>query len=62
MIDVPARQGHWVDRQFIPGAERDQIESGALELYFNNLMEYENGTHPLDDDSDDDSIINVTSI
>ena len=57
MIDTPARQGHWIDRQFIPGVESEQIESGVLELYFNNLMEYENGTHPLDYDTDGDSIM-----
>ena len=55
--DTPASQGQWVDRQFIQGSNEDQPDSGVLELYFNNLMEYENGTHPLDDDSDDDSII-----
>ena len=55
--DTPASQGQWVDRQFIQGSNEDQLDSGVLELYFNNLMEYENGTHPLDDDSDDDSII-----
>ena len=55
--DIPAEQGHWIERQFIPNPLSDQIDSGTLELYFTNLMEHDNGTNPLDFDSDDDSVL-----
>ena len=53
--DVPAPQGTWDERQFTPAPTEQQLEQGFLGLYFSNLMEYLNGTHPLDFDSDDDS-------
>ena len=55
--DQPATQGKWENRQFTPLATENQISNGVLGLYFSNLMEYDNGTHPLDADSDDDSMI-----
>jgi hypothetical protein len=55
--DIPAPQGAWEDRQFTPAPVEQQIEQGFLGLYFSNLMEYENGTHPLDADSDDDAMV-----
>ncbi len=55
--DQPATQGKWENRQFTPLATENQISNGVLGLYFSNLMEYNNGTHPLDADSDDDSMI-----
>ncbi len=55
--DQPATQGKWENRQFTPLATENQLSNGVLGLYFSNLMEYNNGTHPLDADSDDDSMI-----
>ena len=51
--DQPATQGKWENRQFTPLATENQISNGVLGLYFSNLMEYNNGTHPLDADSDE---------
>ncbi|MDB4819692.1 hypothetical protein OAH59_04500, partial [Euryarchaeota archaeon] len=45
--DQPATQGKWENRQFTPLATENQISNGVLGLYFSNLMEYNNGTHPL---------------
>ena len=55
--DQPATQGEWENRQFYPLGAENQIGNGVLGLYFSNLMEYNNGTHPLDADSDDDSMV-----
>ena len=55
--DIPAVQGKWESRQFSEYPQEWQIIQGSQSLYFSNLMEYENGTHPLDDDSDDDSVV-----
>ncbi|MFQ3344067.1 MAG: hypothetical protein ACKVI6_03200 [Candidatus Poseidoniales archaeon] len=55
--DVPANQGTWINREFSMGPITDQINQGTFNLYFSNLMEYHNQTHPLDDDTDHDSII-----
>ena len=61
IFDNPATQGVWENREFTPGPASDQIIPSYAELYFTNLMEYNNGTHPLDIDSDDDSqIMEVT--
>lgn len=61
IFDTPATQGVWENREFTPGPASDQIIPSYAELYFTNLMEYNNGTHPLDIDSDDDSqIMEVT--
>ncbi|MDG1535983.1 MAG: hypothetical protein P8Q45_02025 [Candidatus Thalassarchaeaceae archaeon] len=61
IFDTPATQGEWENREFTPGPAGDQIIPSYAELYFTNLMEYNNGTHPLDIDSDDDSqIMEVT--
>ena len=55
--DAPAEQGTWEDRQFTPAPVDQQIGQGFIGLYFSNLMEYDNGTHPLDPDTDDDSMV-----
>ena len=55
--DQPATQGKWENRQFTSFGNEYQISNGVLGLYYSNLMEYNNGTHPLDADSDDDSMI-----
>ena len=55
--DIPAEQGTWEGREFTPAPVEQQIGQGFQDLYFSNLMEYENGTHPLDSDSDDDSMV-----
>ena len=61
IFDNPATQGVWENREFTSGPASDQIIPSYAELYFTNLMEYNNGTHPLDIDSDDDSqIMEVT--
>jgi hypothetical protein len=61
IFDTPATQGVWENREFTPGPAGDQIIPSYAELYFTNLMEYSNGTHPLDIDSDGDSqIMEVT--
>tara|TARA_B110000444_G_scaffold40011_1_gene35807 strand:+ start:5594 stop:11314 length:5721 start_codon:yes stop_codon:yes gene_type:complete len=56
-LDDPATQGTWENRQFTASNLENQISNGALGLFFGNLMEYENGTHPLDPDSDGDSMV-----
>jgi hypothetical protein len=56
-IDDPAIQGTWDSRQFTSFSSEDQISNGFLGLFYGNLMEYNNGTHPLDPDSDDDSMV-----
>ena len=48
--------GVWESRQFTEYSQEWQLGQGTQPLYFSNLMEYENGTHPLDEDSDDDSV------
>ena len=55
--DVPASQGLWEGRQFTEYSQEWQLGQGTQPLLFSNWMEYENGTHPLDEDSDDDSIV-----
>ena len=55
--DTPAEQGTWENREFTPAPVEQQISQGFQGLYFSNLMEFENGTHPLDSDSDDDSMV-----
>ena len=57
ITDVPAPQGTWESRQFSEYELEGQIPQGVQSLLFSNLMEYNNGTHPLDDDSDDDSSV-----
>ncbi len=57
--DIPAEQGTWSSREFNIGPSNNQISQGTLELYFNNLMEYNNGTNPLNSDTDSDSILMV---
>ena len=57
IIDTPAIQGKWVDREFSPFPADQQFGNAQNSLYFTNIMEYENGTGPLDPDSDSDSII-----
>ena len=60
--DVPAAQGKWSSREFSLSNNENQIEQGVLELYYTNLMEYGNGTHPLNDDTDGDSVVMVPII
>ncbi len=55
--DTPAIQGKWEGREFLPYSEDQQIANAANSLYFTNKMEFENGTGPLDPDSDSDSIV-----
>ena len=54
--DTPAEQGKWDSREFSPYSQDLQISSGTTELYFTNIMEFDNGTLPLEPDSDGDSI------
>ena len=54
--DTPAEQGTWMDREFSAYASDQQIANGASALYFTNIMEFHNGTKPLDSDSDSDSL------
>ncbi len=54
--DSPAEQGKWESRQFTAYSQDLQIPIGTSELYFTNIMEYDNGTMPLDPDSDGDSV------
>ena len=54
--DRPAEQGIWDDREFT-SYNTQPIGQSSSELYFTNEMEFENGTHPLDMDSDGDSMI-----
>ena len=53
IFDTPAEQGFWDNREFTPASPNQQILPSNSELYFTNLMEYNNGTHPLELDSDD---------
>jgi hypothetical protein len=55
--DNPAEQGTWLDREFLAYAPDQQIANGVSALYFTNLMEFHNGTNPLDSDSDSDSLV-----
>ena len=57
ILDAPAIQGVWEDRVFSPFSDDQQFGNGANSLYFTNIMEYRNGTGPLDPDSDSDSVI-----
>ena len=57
VLDSPAIQGVWEDREFFPYPQDQQFGNEAQSLYFTNLMEFHNGTGPLDPDSDSDSII-----
>ena len=57
ILDTPAIQGNWDSRVFAPLPEDQQFGNGASSLYFTNIMEYDNGTGPLDPDSDSDSIL-----
>ncbi|MEO2243294.1 MAG: hypothetical protein ABGX49_06475, partial [Candidatus Poseidoniia archaeon] len=57
IFDTPAQQGAWEDREFTAAPIEEQLGLSNSNLYFTNEMEYNNGTHPLDDDSDDDSLI-----
>jgi len=54
--DKPAEQGYWIEREFNPLPEDQQIANGASSLYYTNIMEFHNGTKPLDSDSDNDSV------
>jgi hypothetical protein len=56
-LDTPATQGSWESREFTALGSDMQIGHGSLGLFFGNLMEYENGTLPLNPDSDDDSMV-----
>jgi hypothetical protein len=55
--DNPAEQGTWSDREFSAYAPDQQIANGVSALYFTNIMEFHNGTKPLDPDSDSDSLV-----
>ena len=55
--DNPAEQGTWMNREFSAYASDQQIANGASALYFTNIMEFHNGTKPLDSDSDSDSLV-----
>ena len=57
ILDTPAIQGVWEDRSFSPFSDDQQFGNGANSLYFTNIMEYRNGTGPLDPDSDSDSVM-----
>ena len=57
IFDTPAEQGTWENREFTASSGDQQILPSNLELYFTNLMEYDNGTHPLDVDTDADSLV-----
>ena len=57
IFDNPAEQGVWENREFTPARVNEQIIPSNSELYFTNLMEYNNGTHPLELDSDEDSMV-----
>ena len=57
--DLPAEQGNWEARQFTPSPIDSQLGQGSQPLYFSNIMEFENGTHPLDQDTDDDSMVMI---
>ena len=55
--DSPAEQGAWVDRIFQSANSSEQIGFGNSPLLFTNSMEFGNGTLPLSNDSDSDSIL-----
>jgi len=55
--DIPAKQGNWIDREFNQLQSDMQISSGVSDLLFTNIMEYLNGTEPMNPDSDSDSLI-----
>lgn len=55
--DVPATQGVWENRQFTASSIENQIGNGVAPLFFSNLMEFENGTLPLNSDTDGDSMV-----
>ncbi len=57
IFDTPAQQGAWENREFTAAPIEEQLGLSNSNLYFTNEMEYNNGTHPLNDDSDDDSLI-----
>ena len=54
--DNPAEQGTWENREFSAYAPNQQISNGVTALYFTNIMEFHNGTKPLDPDSDSDAM------
>ena len=55
--DSPAEQGVWVDRVFQSANFSEQIGFGNTPLLFTNSMEFGNGTLPLSNDSDSDSVL-----
>ena len=57
ILDNPAIQGTWQNREFTQFESGSLIPSSNSPLYFTNKMEYDNGTIPLEMDSDGDSII-----
>ena len=57
IFDIPAEQGVWENREFTAAFANQQLLPSNSELYFTNLMEYNNGTHPLELDSDGDSML-----
>jgi hypothetical protein len=57
ILDTPAIQGTWQNREFTQFESGSLIPSSNSPLYFTNKMEYDNGTIPLEMDSDGDSII-----
>ena len=57
IFDIPAEQGIWENREFTAALANQQLLPSNSELYFTNLMEYNNGTHPLELDSDGDSML-----
>ncbi len=57
IFDIPAEQGIWENREFTAALANQQLLPSNSELYFTNLMEYNNGTHPLELDSDGDSMV-----
>ena len=56
-LDDVAVQGSWESRTFLPFNSSGQISPGSTPLLFTNLMEYNNGTLPLSNDTDQDSIL-----
>ena len=55
--DVPAVQGTWDSRVFTVGSSASQIAPGNGPLFFTNIMEWDNGTLPIHNDTDGDAII-----
>ena len=53
IIDTPAPQGNWANHIFT--VEGAQLSLGSTQLPFTNWMEYDNGTMPHDNDTDNDS-------